>query len=350
MADVARAAGVSAGTVSRAMSGNKGVSEHTRRRIRQLAESLGYVVSPEASGLAGGRTGRVGLITPVVDTWFYSTMIAGIAQELTAAGVDVLLYPLGSSRDRHHFFDELPARRKVDAIVVIAFPVTEEEWRRLDAMRVHVVVAGYVMPGRPSVGINDELAARHAVNHLIALGHRRIAMITSEDREGYHYAADIARERGYRLAHAEAGLPILDELVVSTEWGIDGGARAMDSLLSLSELPTAVFAYSDEVAFGAQRSLRRAGIRTPEDMSLIGIDDHPMASPTDLTTVHQSVMEQGAIAGQLCLKLLNDQETTQQVTLPTHLIVRRSTSPPSDSPHAQPATNTERTKVRTARP
>ncbi|MGO4588535.1 LacI family DNA-binding transcriptional regulator [Paenarthrobacter sp. 2TAF44] len=337
MVDVAREAGVSVSAVSRALAGGKGVSERTRLKIQQLSEQLGYVVSPEASKLAGGRTGRVGLITPMINEWFYSAVIAGVAAELTAAGIDVLLYPLDSSEDRRRFFEELPARRKVDAIINIAFPITEEEWERLDAMGVHAIVAGSITPGRPSVGIDEELAARHAVNHLLGLGHRRIAMISSVDPEGKQYSADVGRERGYRSALAAAGFDAHEELVVSVPWGLDGGSQGMDKILTLSRLPTAVFAFSDEVAYGALQSLRRSGLRVPQDMSIIGIDDHPMAETMDLTTVHQTPFEQGVLAGRLSLSLIKGELTDQQIVCPANLVVRRSTCPPSAIEKASPA-------------
>ncbi|WP_454699989.1 LacI family DNA-binding transcriptional regulator, partial [Arthrobacter humicola] len=338
MVDVAREAGVSVSAVSRALAGGKGVSERTRLKIQQLSEQLGYVISPEASKLAGGRTGRVGLITPTINEWFYSAVIAGVAAELTAAGIDVLLYPLRNSDERRRFFEELPARRKVDAVINIAFPITEEEWERLDAMGVHAVVAGTNTPGRPSVGIDEELAARDAVNHLLGLGHRRIAMISAVDPEGTHYSADVGRERGYRSALAAAGIDADEELVVPVPWGIDGGAQGMDKILTLSRLPTAIFAFSDEVAYGALQSLRRSGLRVPQDMSIIGIDDHPMAETMDLTTVHQTPFEQGVLAGRLSLSLINGGESPdQQIVCPANLVVRRSTCPPSAIEMALPA-------------
>ncbi len=147
MIDVASAAGVSLSTVSRSLSGNAGgVSETTRNRIRKIAEELGYVVSPEASRLSSGRTGRVGFVTPTINEWFYASVIAGATLVLAAHGIDVMLYPVTDSASRAAFFDELPARRKVDALIVIAFPLTDYEWERLDSMHVHAVVVGILDP------------------------------------------------------------------------------------------------------------------------------------------------------------------------------------------------------------
>lgn len=327
MIDVARTAGVSVGTVSRALSGNKGVSEHTRKRIQQIAEELGYVVSPAASSLAAGRTGRVGLVTPQIAPWFYANMLGAVTEELQHADLEVSLYLLNSERERAHFFQELPARRRVDAIVVVAFPIDDQEWQRVDLMGMPVVVAGYLLPGRPSVGIDDELAGRQAVNHLLGLGHRRIAMISSQDREGLHYAPDLRRQQGYLTAMRDAGL-VAEQRVVAVDWGVEGGRRGMDILMSQAELPTAVFAFSDEVAIGAMQSLRKVGLEPGRDISVIGIDDHPVAEISDLTTVAQDVRAQGVLAGRLCADLLNDRASDLQMTCPTQLIVRRTTSAP----------------------
>lgn len=328
MVDVATAAGVSVSTVSRALSGNRGVSERTRDRIREITEQLGYVINPEASKLSGGRTGRVGFLTPTINEWFYASVIAGATRVLAEQGIDVLLYPIADRAARAKFFEKLPARRKVDAIIVIAFPLTEYEWERLDMMNVQALEVGVVTPSRPSVGVDDELVARQAVQHLLTLGHRKLGMISCVDPEGFHYSADISRARGFRSALRDAGVALDEEHIVSVPWGIEGGSAGMDALLSLPNLPSAVFAYSDEVAFGALRSLRRAGLEVPRDISLIGVDDHPMSESVDLTTVRQSPIEQGQIAGELCLALLEQSADNLQVRLPTNLVVRRSTTPP----------------------
>lgn len=328
MVDVATAAGVSLSTVSRALSGNSGVSERTRVRIRKIAQDLGYVVSPEASGLSTGRTGRVGFVTPTINEWFYASVIAGATLVLAEHGIDVMLYPVTDTASRAAFFDDLPARRKVDALIVIAFPLTDYEWERLDSMHVQAVVVGIVDSDRPSVGVDDEVVGRQAAHHLLALGHQHPGMITCVDPEGFHYSSDISREQGFRRALAEAGQEIDEELVVSVPWGIDGGAAGMSRLLSRPRMPTAVFAFSDEVAFGALRSLRRAGLDVPSDISIIGVDDHPMAESMDLTTIGQDPFQQGRSAGELCVELLDEQGPVRQIRHPAGLVLRRSTAPP----------------------
>jgi LacI family repressor for deo operon, udp, cdd, tsx, nupC, and nupG len=329
MADVARLAGVSTATVSRALRDMPGVSVSTRVRIKQLAEELSYVISPEASGLSSGTTGRIAVVVPTINRWFFATMLAGIEGVLRDADMDVLIYHVDGAEERRWFFDRLPARRKADAVIVIALPVPEGAAERLDLMGVQVVIAGGELGDYPHVRVDDVAVGRCAVRHLIELGHRDIAMIRTEDAEGSVWAADRARSLGYCEALAAAGIARRPDRMVTVDWGIEGGARAMDRLLSLEEPPTAVFAYSDEVAMGALLTLRRAGISVPGQVSVIGVDDHPMSELNALTTVRQPVEMQGATAARLTIELLNDGRSSQdRVTLPTELVVRGTTGPP----------------------
>jgi len=306
-----------------------GVSASTRRRIKSLAEELSYVVSPEASRLSSGSTGRVAVVVPTINVWFFSTVLAGIESVLREADMDTLIYHVDGAADRRDFFERLPARRKADAVIVIALPVPEEEAKRLDLMGVQVVVAGGQLRDYPHVRIDDHEVAHQAVSHLVGLGHERIAMIRTEDAHGVTWASDATRSHGFDVAMKEFGMEPDPDMVVTVPFGLDGGARAMDILLSHREPPTAVFAYSDEVAFGALRTLRRAHIGVPEQMSIIGVDDHPMAELNDLTTVHQRADEQGRIAAKMVLDMLEGRSIGDlQQTVPTHIVVRGSTAPP----------------------
>jgi DNA-binding LacI/PurR family transcriptional regulator len=138
-----------------------------------------------------------------------------------------------------------------------------------------------------------------------------------------------SRSEGYYSALAAVAIPIDEGLIVSIEWGGAQGADAMAQLLSLPEPPTAVYAHSDEVALGAMRTIRRAGLRVPEDISVVGVDDHPLADLVDLTTVRQPAREQGVLAARMLLALLRGEDGVDQaITLPTYLVPRRSTAAP----------------------
>jgi DNA-binding LacI/PurR family transcriptional regulator len=329
--DVARRAGVSPATASRALSDAYGVSPATRERVLAVAQELDYVASPEATRLARGGTDRVALVVPHLERWFFSAIVAGMESVLSDADLDVLLYHVDDLESRRTFFHELPARRKVDAVVVVAFAISEAERQRLETMRVTVIAAGGQNEGYPFVSIDDRKAGRQAVDHLLTLGHRRIAMLSTVDPDEPGWSHTAGRAEAYRSALAEAGLPVEDGLVETVEWGGNSGAQGMAQLLARRNPPTAVYAHSDEVALGAIRTIRRAGLRVPQDISVVGIDDHPLADLTDLTTVHQPVRAQGARTAEMLLKLLRGEPTDTAVVVPTHLVVRGSTAPPNAS-------------------
>lgn len=335
MADVAARAGVSIATVSRALRDVPGVSGPTRERIRTLAEELSYVVSPEASRLARRDTGRVAVVVPRIDVWFYSAMLAGIERGLRDADLDVLVYQVDDEAQRSRFFRELPARRKVDAVVLVALPVLPDEERRLDLMGVEVLVAGGRLRDYTRVGVDDHRAAARACEHLLGLGHRRIALIRTSDTDGTRWSSDVERSRGFHDALAAAGTSAPEEYVVTRPFGTTAGADGVDALLALPTPPTAVLAYSDEIAVSALQRLRQRGLRVPEDVSVVGIDGHPLAELFDLTTVDQGVAAQAERAAAMLLDLVaGDSPATREVVLDTRLVVRGSTAPPPTEPRA----------------
>lgn len=333
LADIARLAGVGVATASRALNNAPGVAPATRRRVVEIAERHAYVISPAASSLAAGETRRVAVVVPHLARWFFATAAEALQSALARADLDVLLYTVGGREDRRRFFERLPARGNVDALVVVGLPVNAEEQLRLELHGVHIVAAGGQYAAYPHVCIDDRATGRLAVQHLVNLGHRRIAAVEAVDPE--QAEPPMNRSLAYDDVLGSAGIPVDPRLRVVTEWGGERAAQAMARLLALPVRPTAVYAHSDEVALGAIRTIRRAGLRVPEDISVIGIDDHPVAALTDLTTVRQPVWDQGERAGQMVVDLLRTGSVAEpSVVLPTELIVRGTTAPPRDWPAA----------------
>lgn len=327
LADVARLAGVGLSTASRALNGASGVSDATRRRVLKVAAQHSYVVSPDASRLAGGVTRRVAVLVPHLSRWFFGAMVESMQGVFLEAGLDVLLYQVKDAQERHAFFAELPALRKVDALVAIGLEIDDREWERLEVMGVHLVSAGGQRTVYPYVCIDDEEAGRLAVEHLLGLGHRAVAMIETDDPgQSVHPRG---RSRAFFSAMSRHGIDVDTRYVIKTAWGAEQGAEASGALLAFTDPPTAIYAHSDEVALGAMRTIRRAGLRIPEDISVVGIDDHPLASLVDLTTVRQPVGRLGTTAANMVVSLLRGEDPGQAVTLPTTLIVRSTTSPPN---------------------
>ena len=325
LSQIASLAGVGLGTASRALSGAPGVAPATRQRVIEIAQQHEYVVSPDAANLAGRATRRVAVVVPHLSRWFFGEMLEGLESVLRDAELDVLLYHVGDLSDRHEFFERLPARRKVDAVVVLATRLSEIEQKRFELMGVHIVAAGGQHATYPYVCIDDAAAGRQAMDHLIMLGHTRIAMIEATDPDQPRFVS--GRSTAYYDALRNARITLDPSLVVAVDWGAEHGAEGMAQLLSTREHPSAVYAHSDEVAVGAMRTARRLGLRIPDDISIIGIDDHPVAAMVDLTTVRQPVRDQGTIAGRIVLGLVRAEPTDDRaVVVPTRLVVRASTA------------------------
>ena len=326
--DVALAAGVSTATVSRALRGLPNVDERTRSRVQQIAADLDYVISPSASRLASGRTGSIAVITPYIARWFFSTVISGVESVLQNAGMDLLLMSV-SNPDAPRRQPPAPRlRRRVDGVLVIAVPPDDPELRDVVNLGMPMSLIGVSLQGVPSVTIDDVLAARIATQHLVNLGHRRIGVIAGSAITA-PFTAEHDRSRGFAEVMQEAGLQTDPMLEAFGHFTVAGGEQAMTALLTQRQRPTAVFAMSDEMAFGAMRALRAHGLTPGREISLIGIDGHDMSELLDLTTVAQPVVDLGRIAAEALLVQIGAVAGTaaESVIVPTQLSVRGSTTP-----------------------
>jgi DNA-binding LacI/PurR family transcriptional regulator len=331
--DVARLAGVSTATVSRALRGLPTVSEATRIRVLDAAARLGYSASPSASRLAGGRTGTVAVVVPWITRWFFATVVQAAEEAFFRAAYDLLLYNLGGREQaRHRLLHTAALHKRVDAVMLVATPLLAPDFAAVTGLAIPgvTVSSGTSVPGWPSIRIDDVAAARTATEHLLALGHRRIAHISGSDTDELAFSAHIDRRSGYRDALLAAGLRPDPELDVEAPFTVAGGVRATELLLERDDPPTAIFAACDEMAMGAMACLREAGLSVPRDISVIGVDDHDLAGAVGLSTVAQPAAEQGRLAAETLLRLLAGEPAapSDRTTLSTRLIVRSSTGPP----------------------
>ncbi|MFG2832999.1 LacI family DNA-binding transcriptional regulator [Streptomyces sp. NPDC048434] len=329
MADVAERAGVSTSTVSRTLRGLSTVSPQVRARVEQAARELNFAVSRQAASLVTGKTGVVAVLTPTLTSWFIGSAVSTLGPRLRAAGMDLLVYVTSEMSERADFFERLPARRNADALLVFCFDLTEEETARLDDLQMPVIYVSQHAEGSPSVYVDDVAGARRGTQHLLNLGHRRIAFVQSVGASGFAFSSN-ERLIGYQQALTEAGVPLDDDLVVAAPVADKRSiVEAVGELLSLRDAPTAIFAEQDELAASVIWTLRKARIDVPERMSVLGFDDHPIAEWSDLTTIAQSPEDIGRAAGELARSLLNDPDAdpARHIVLPTQLIPRGSTVP-----------------------
>ena len=295
-------AGVSAATASRSLRGLAKVSPETRQRVIDAARELSYTAAlPAAPEFAPGPRKTVAIIVPFITRWFFTTVTAAAVDHLRENGYDVLLYHLGNADVRDDFFSRMPLAGRVDGILVLSAPLNEEHTLALRALTIPCVTVGTIVPGAPAVGFDAVAAARHAVNHLIHLRHRRIGMILGEaDDPRFEFETSAQRRQGCEEALHSAGLSLPESLVATGPHGPDGGAQAMTELLSRHEA--------------------RANRVTA------------MASMFDLTTVAQDVERQGSIAAELLLRAVGGQAFSpaeMQVLVPTRLMLRGTTAPPA---------------------
>lgn len=326
--DVAERAGVSTATVSRALRGLPNVAPSTRDRILRVADDLNYAIDSQASRLASGRTMTVGMVAPMAGQWFYNKVATGAEAILLEAGYDVLRYSLASLGGQTEVFRRLTSSRRVDGLIIISMALDEEHLDYLSENRCPLVTIETITDRFPSVSADNVSAARTATQHLINLGHRQIGLISGLPGDPLRFTVPFARQQGYQEVLQEHGIDYRPELNVPGNFSFAGGAEAMSQLLSVANPPTAVFAFSDEMAVGALKAISDIGLRVPEDISIIGFDDHDVAPYIDLTTIRQPVSQFGQQAASMLLKIIAGEPLkVSNVILPTQLVLRATTGP-----------------------
>jgi len=313
MADVARRAGVSTATVSRVLGSETFVSEKTSSRVRRAVAELGYVPNPHAASLASGRTRTVGLLAPRLTSWYTSEVVAGVEETLGEHGFDLLI---ASSTPWFrpdgvwvgHRFQSV-----TDGVIVVDPACGSEEAAALAQDRDHLVIVGERLRGLPCITVDNRHGGRLAADHLLELGHREVAIVAGV-LDGQRDSA-VLRDR---LAGFEERVRSAGAELVCVEYGalsIAGGVSAMTRLLD-NEQFTAVFATSDEVAFGVLQALRETA--ASRRVSVIGFDDHPVARAFGLSTIHQPIREIGRLAARTVISAVENPDAPQ---LPTGAVL-----------------------------
>ena len=333
--EVAALAGVSPATVSRALRGLPGVSATTRANVEKAAAALGYVASPSAAALTTGRTSAIGVMAPWISRWFFSAVIEGAQQVVGQEGYDTLLYPLGTNAGPGvAMVDTRSLHKRVDGVLGLNVPLGIRP-SSLDELRIPLVTVGSTIPGVAGVLVDDVEVGYLATRHLLELGHRRIAFLGRDPDNMYGFMVAADREAGYAKALSECRVAMDHRLIGMTGFQIEAGSSAFEAMWRevgqhLSEMPSAVFAVSDEVAMGVIYAARRNGIRVPEDLSVIGVDNHDMSYLFELTTIGQPVREQGRMAARMLLDhvRMGGTPAAQVIRMRPGLITRRTTAPP----------------------
>lgn len=327
LADVARRAGVHKATASRALSMPSKLSPATVARVRTAMRDLGYVSNGVARALSTRKTRTVGSILPTLDNAIYAVSTVSLERRLERSGYVLLVSchefnPAAETRAL-----EAMLSRGVDGLVLVGQEHSRATLARLRASAVpHVFTWSSAKGRRPTVGFDNREAGRLVARHLLALGHRRIAMVA-----GVLSGNDRARDRlaGVREALEEAGMKLPDDRVTQRPYSLEGGAEGLIQLMHSAQPPTAIICGNDVLALGALHEARIRRIAVPADLSITGFDDMPLARVTspELTTVHFPMEEVGWNAGELLLGMLGEAVGPVTRDLPIALLARESSGP-----------------------
>jgi LacI family transcriptional regulator, repressor for deo operon, udp, cdd, tsx, nupC, and nupG len=329
--DVAREAGVSVATVSRALRALPNVSSETRRRVEQAAHDLDYHIDRTASRLATGRTETVGVVVPALDAWYFSRVLAGVEATLSDAGYDLLVTSVSDVASRHRLASgNAPLRKRVDGLIFVDELLTPDEIEALRQTGLQVVTVGQRTGCFPAVTVNHRDAARSATEHLVGLGHRRIACVSGFLESDLTFSVPDERQAGHHDALRQVGVEPPAELDVRTGPGLEHGAEAARRLMAIDEPPTAFLASSDELAGGVLIALRSLGVPVPRSVSVVGFDDREVSEAIGLTTVWQDPCAQGRAAAELLVEsatMADGEAEPREVVVDTRLVVRDTTGP-----------------------
>jgi DNA-binding LacI/PurR family transcriptional regulator len=330
LAEVAAAAGVSVPTVSKVLNQRPDVAPATRTRVERALDEHGYVVRRAGRILRTGKSGQIDFVVQSLNSDYAAEILRGVEEALSPTAVRAVLATTHDHRQRERLWRQRLADGSTDgAVVVLADrqspPV--QELRRRDIPFVVVDRLGELGPDDLSVSATNWAGGRAAAQHLLTLGHRRIAALLGPPDS----PATRDRLAGYRTALEAAGVPVDPALVRYGDWRAAPARETMGDLLALANPPTAVFAGNDEQCLGIYRALYERGLRVPDALSVVGFDDLPLASllAPPLTTVRQPLREMGRVATKLLLRLIAGEPVERvRVELATPLVRRGSSAPP----------------------
>jgi LacI family transcriptional regulator len=328
--DVARAAGTSTKTVSRVLNNEPNVREAVRDRVRAAMTALKYRPLASARSLATNRSFMIGLLYDNLSPSYIMAIQAGVLEACEAQHYSMIVQPLvSSSPDFVERVEEILSRHRPDGLILTP-PITDHS-RLLDSLRRHDIPFASIAPLRPKgcigVMLNEREAAAKMVEHLVALGHRRIAHILGDPKHG----GGVWRLAGYRDGLKRAGLKETPAYMVQGQFSFESGVAAARKLLALKRRPTAIFAADDDMAVGAIWAAAEAGVSVPDELSICGFDDTLIATQVwpPLTTIHQPVREMGKRATEELLRSVSGKGKATMVEVGYEMRIRASTAPPA---------------------
>lgn len=333
MADVATAAGVGTGTVSRVLNGGVNVRESTRRRVLEVIERLGYQPSHLAAALSRGTSRTVAILVPHLTRPATVERLAGALTVLDEQGYDTIVYNVDTPEQRDHHLTALTARHRADGVIVVSIRLAKQRIAAFRRAGVPIVTVDATAAGVPQTVIDDVAGGRLATAHLLGLGHRRIAFVGDAPRgprREMGFTSSRSRLQGYRRELAEAGIEFDPQLVRQGSHSALVAAELAGELLRLPDPPTAIFAASDTQAMGVLSAAEQHGFPVPDRLSVVGFDDIESSALLNLSTVHQPLAQSGAEGARRLCGLLNGAKAKPlRQQLPLRMMQRTSSAGPA---------------------
>jgi DNA-binding LacI/PurR family transcriptional regulator len=330
--DVAEKAGVGIGTVSRVINNSPLVSEKTREKVLAAIEELDYHPSPVARQLStGGRSQAIGIIAPFFTRPAYVGRLRGIETALLESQYDLILYNVETPEQRDNLFRRIPRERRVDGLVIITLHPTDEDVKLFKRYGMPIVLVDSEHPGLTSIIIDDIDGGRQGTQHLIDLGHQKIAFLSDYLDYPFGFGASQQRLKGYRQTLDSNNLTFIDQYHKQGDHSKEAAYRLTEELMTLPNPPTSIFTTSDTHALGCLEALQAMGLQVPGDVSVVGYDDIEVSAYIGLTTVCQPLYQSGIDGINTLMKVIdngNNDLPSRSVTLPVNLVVRETTGPP----------------------
>ena len=330
--DVAKRAGVGIGTVSSVLNNSRPVNDATRRKVLAAIAELDFVPNPSGRRLSMGKTHTIAVIITYFTIASQFERLRGVMSVIAESDYDISLFAVETIPQRNKVFQTVPRRGRVDGLLIFSLTPTKQDLERIRQQKIPTVLVEASYANLPHIYLDDIGAARNAVEYLIGLGHQKIAYVSDYLDDLFESGFSRNRYIGYCQALEAAGLTIRPEYH-HQEWpNRDNGRQMALKLLKLPDPPTAIFCFSDELAVGVLEAARELNLDVPGDLSVVGYDDVELARFAQLTTVRQNLFESGVQGVELLFDAIENPDTPPtHLQLPTELIIRQTTAPPSNN-------------------
>lgn len=324
--DVAANAGVSIATVSRSLRDHSNISPETKSKVQQVAQELGYTL-PVRSSSGKSNLRKVAIVVPFIGRWYFAQIIEGIEAVMRERNIEsIVLRSNLESGERVSIYEHLE-HFDIQGILLVSKPVSEIDFGYLRRKQIPTVLIDQFDERFTSVLIDDVAVGRMATEHLLNLGHTRIGMVSSDPNDPDKFVTPNKRREGFVQALQQANLELNPNWNVTADFTARSADAAVRGVLASADRPTAIFAASDEMAIGVIGAARRMGLRVPEDLSVIGVDNHDIAESVGLTTIGQPIDAIPEVAAwQLVSRIEDNTQPPNRFVLPVQLIVRESTA------------------------